>query len=109
MGEAVSLVQILLKDPTSWLHAAQAEWKHPVEREFFVLADLFDAFAKVNFKRPTPYPRPTPEKSKAVEQLGERIDPLSLADVLRAFGRDVPTGLDHPAEPANSPGDAATS
>ncbi|WP_418061730.1 hypothetical protein [Pimelobacter simplex] len=93
IGEALALVEILSGDPSSQLFAAVAEWKYPVSREFFVLADLFDAFAKANFTRPDPYPRPTPDSSKAVERLGERIAPPDIAAVLRGFGREVPQEL----------------
>jgi hypothetical protein len=98
-GEALQLIEILSQDPESWLRAGIAGWDHPASREFFALADLFDAFAKVNFKRPQPYQRPTPDKSTSVERLGERIDPIDIADVLRAFGREVPDGLDDKPPP----------
>lgn len=93
IGEALALVEILSGDPSSHLFAAIAEWKYPVSHEFLVLADLFDAFAKVNFKKPDPYPRPKPDSSKAVERLGERIAPPDIAAVLRGFGREVPQEL----------------
>jgi hypothetical protein len=94
IGEALLHVKTLAQDPTSWVHAALAEWEHPTSREFFVLADLFDAFAKVNFKRPTPYPRPLPDKGK--EQFGAPIEPAHMGDVLRAFGHDPTTLIDWP-------------
>lgn len=85
---------MLTKDPDSWVHAALANWAHPASREFFALADLFDAFAKANFRNPKPYQRPTPDKSTSVEQLGERIDPIDVPAILRAFGREVPEELE---------------
>ena len=90
VGEAVQLVKILGQDTTSWAYAALAKWDHPASREFFALADIFDAYGKVRFRHPKPYPRPTPDKSVAVERMGEPIKPADIADVLRAFGRPVP-------------------
>lgn len=88
-GEAKDLTEVLHQDPSSWVFAARASWDNPVSREFLVLADIFDAFAKANFKRPDPYPRPTPDKARTVERLGERIAPADIAEVLRGFGREV--------------------
>ena len=57
-------------------------------------AEMFDAFAKVNFRSPKPYQRPTPDRSTSVERLGERIDPINIPAILRAFGREVPADLE---------------
>lgn len=92
-GEAIALLDVLHEDTTSWVFAAQAKWDFPASREFLAIADLFDAFAKANFRRPDPYPRPTPDKSATVERLGERIAPADIAEVLRGFGREVPESL----------------
>ncbi|HWJ07759.1 MAG TPA: hypothetical protein VNS46_00190 [Nocardioides sp.] len=89
-GEAIALVEVLTQDTSSWVFAAHANWSYPASREVLVLADLFDAFAKANFKRPEPYPRPMPDGSHTVERLGERIAPSDIAEVLRGFGREVP-------------------
>lgn len=92
-GEALGHVQVLMKDPTSWLHAAVGGWEHPASHEFFVMADVFDAIAKAHFRNPKPYPRPTPSSETRVEQLGDPIAPADLAGMLRAFGRDVPADI----------------
>lgn len=92
-GEAIRHVETLSKDPESWVHAALAGWEHPAPLAFFVLADLYDAFAKVHLKRPEPYPRPIPDKGKRTDRFGERIAPHEVAEVLRGFGREVPTEL----------------
>ena len=91
-----------MRDPTSWAHSAVAEWKHPVSHEYFVLADQFDAFTKVNFKKPTPYPRPQPESGPSLERIGTVINPDDLGDVLRGFGRDPETLLSAGSGPAGS-------
>lgn len=63
-GEAIRLTHVLLRDPASHIHAAAARWKHPATREFFLLADIFDAAAQHTYKKPKPYPRPYPDGSK---------------------------------------------
>lgn len=78
---------MLRRDPTSHVQAALAGWEHPASREWMVLADLYDAYARVHFKKPKPYPRPWPNQAKR-ERFGTRIDPASLPDVMRAFGRE---------------------
>lgn len=90
--EAARLAMVLAGDSTSHTFAALNDWRFPAGPEFFVLADLFDAYATVNFKKPQPYPRPQPEAEASTERFGEVIRPESIADVLRAFGREVPAG-----------------
>lgn len=60
LDELILLVDVLLRDPTSWIHAAVAGWKHPISYEWTVLVALYDLFAQVHSgkKRPKPYPRP---------------------------------------------------
>lgn len=61
LRELVALVQILHRDPSSWLFASAAGWEFPVSREHLTLMDQFDAFMQANSKkgaRPKPYPRP---------------------------------------------------
>jgi hypothetical protein len=57
-GEAVRLVGIVSADPSSHLAAALNDWKGPRSPEWLLLADLFDTFARANYQRPSPYPRP---------------------------------------------------
>ncbi|WP_269304930.1 hypothetical protein [Aeromicrobium sp. HA] len=52
------MTALLLDDPTSQVHAAAVGWEYPLSREAAALADLFDAFAKANYKKVVPYPRP---------------------------------------------------
>jgi hypothetical protein len=57
-GEAVRLVGLLAGDPSTRLAAALNEWTAPRSLEWLVLADLFDAFVRANYKQPQRYPRP---------------------------------------------------
>lgn len=67
LNELWHLVVILLKDPSSWLHAATAGWDFPVSREWFVLADMVDVLvASHSNRRPKPYPRPVPAEGRSV-------------------------------------------
>ena len=70
--EVVYLVSILLSDPTSWLQAAKAKWKHPIDYNWTLLAATYDLLAQVNSKRkPKPWPRPWNEPSNTTK--GKRI------------------------------------
>lgn len=57
-------MSLLASDPTSQVHASLAEWEYPVSRNALAVADLFDAFARANFKQSEPYPRPWETKPK---------------------------------------------
>ncbi len=66
--EVVSLVSILLVDPTSWTQAAVAKWKHPISYEWTLLASTYDLHAAVNSKTtPKPWPRPWDDVDKKTE------------------------------------------
>lgn len=86
--EASRLSLLLTTDPTTQTFVAANGWAYPASREFLVLADLFDAFSQVNFKKPKPYPRPDPEPT--TETFGEVIRPADMAEVMAAFGRAMP-------------------
>ena len=59
MDELILLVDVLIRDPESWTHAAVAKWKHPISYEWTVLVATYDMLAQVNSrKKPKPYPRP---------------------------------------------------
>ena len=67
--EAWLLVKSLSSDPTSWLYAGMAGWKHPLSRE--ALCDvlgvtIFDLFEhkKAAKHAPDAYPRPWPEQKQ---------------------------------------------
>lgn len=63
--EAVYLVSVLLRDPTSWLQAARNEWSYPVSREWMVQAHSYDLLHAINSKKkPKAYPTPWPDSSK---------------------------------------------
>ncbi len=82
--DAVYLVSILMRDPESWLQAAQNEWKYPVSREHQVLTNLYDLTARVNAKsKPKPYPVPWPvdgTKRLGSKRKQNREDVLRLLD-----------------------------
>jgi hypothetical protein len=62
LDELSLLVDVLIRDPESWTHAALAEWKHPISYEWTVLVATYDLLAQVNSRRrPKPYPRPWPD------------------------------------------------
>lgn len=61
--EAIMLVAVLMRDPSSWLQAAHSGWEFPVSREWIVSAHSYDLLAAVNSgkgKKPKPYPNPFP-------------------------------------------------
>lgn len=69
--EAVYLVAVLLREPTSWLGAARSEWQFPVSREWMVATHTYDLTARVNSKqKPKPYPTPWENGNK--QTLGSR-------------------------------------
>lgn len=60
-SEAVLLVSMLLRDPTSWLQAKVNEWKHPVSMEWMLNANIFDVTLASNSKgKVQPMERPWP-------------------------------------------------
>lgn len=68
--EALLLVQTLMRDPSSWLHAAVAGWEYPISRETVALMDLYDLqHASKSKRKPRPIPRPWPDKR---QKLGGR-------------------------------------
>lgn len=64
LDELLLLVEMLLRDPTSWLHTAVAKWKHPISHEWTVLVSLYELLAQVNTRkgRKAPrFPKPWPD------------------------------------------------
>ena len=62
LDELILLVDVLIRDPESWTHAAIADWKHPIGYEWAVLVATYDLLAQVNSRRkPKPFPRPWPD------------------------------------------------
>ena len=60
--EAVQLVSVLLRDPSSWTQAARNNWDYPVDRNWIVASHAYDLLAMVNSKKkPKPYPTPWPD------------------------------------------------
>lgn len=66
--EGYLLTRALLRDPSTRIQAAMAEWAHPFSHEARILADLYDALVAVNTdkkhkSRIRPYPRPWPDEN----------------------------------------------
>jgi len=64
VDELILLVDVLLRDPTSWLHASVAKWKHPISYEWTVLVSVYELLAQVNTRkgRKAPrFPKPWPD------------------------------------------------
>lgn len=64
--ECLLLVNVLLRDPSSWLQAARHGWEYPVTREWIVASHTYDLLAAVNSgkgKKPKPYPTPFPNRN----------------------------------------------
>jgi hypothetical protein len=62
--EALRLVSVLLRDPSSWLQAARNEWSYPVDRNWILASQTYDLLAMVNSKKkPKPYPTPWPDSN----------------------------------------------
>jgi hypothetical protein len=63
--EAILLISVLIRDPSSWLQASWSGWTYPVSREWIVTSHLWDLLANVNSgkgRKPKPYPNPFPSK-----------------------------------------------
>jgi hypothetical protein len=62
--EAIWLVSVLLRDPSSWTQAAKNDWDYPVDRNWIIGSQTFDLLAMVNSKKkPKPYPTPWPDSN----------------------------------------------
>jgi hypothetical protein len=63
--EAILLVSVLLRDPSSWTQSAKNDWDYPVDRNWMLASQTFDLLAMVNSKKkPKPYPTPWPDTNK---------------------------------------------
>lgn len=61
--EALRMLKILAKDPSSHIGAALVKWEHPASYEYLALADLIDVQLRSKSKRrPKPYRRPWDRK-----------------------------------------------
>jgi hypothetical protein len=84
LREAILLVQVLLRDPSSWLQAAVNEWKHPASMEWVMLVQQFDAFVMANSKnkpKPTPMPWQAPIRSGKPAVSEEKV--RAILDAMR--------------------------
>ena len=82
LAEMWPLVQVLLRNPESWLQAAGAEWENPVSREWTLLAQIHDVTLASKVKRNVfkPWHRPWPEKKSKIG--GKNTVKRSITDVL---------------------------
>ena len=72
-GEAIHLVNILLKDPSSWLTAERSKWKHPVSYEWMLLADQLDILIAVNSQKGKAKRTPRPWQDDGGERIGKVV------------------------------------
>lgn len=87
-GEAVRLARILSSDPASMICAAASGWDAPRSREWLLLADLFDAYGVVHFKKPKPYPRPF--MGEGSRRFGKtKLSRAEVVAILNAHGHDL--------------------
>ena len=81
--EAIDLVGMLRKNPSSWVHALEEGWQFPASFEWIVLKHTFDLIAAANSEQtPEPYPapwdtanRPTPLSREEVEEQLRKMNP----------------------------------
>jgi hypothetical protein len=74
--EAVLLVNVVARDPESWLYARMNDWKYPVSREWIVQAHTYDLLYAVNSKKkPKPIGSGRKQSSDIVRKLLERMNP----------------------------------
>lgn len=82
--EALHLVNMLIRDPSSWVQASKNGWKYPVSNEWMLLAELFDLTHQVNSKNKVkPLVRPWPDPNS--KRVGNAKH--SRADILRNLDR----------------------
>ena len=85
--EAWDLIETLLADPSSWLHAGMADWSHPLSYEGIVMLGLYDIELQAALnavgkgKRFKQYPKPWPDKTK--NKLGKATSVAELRAKLR--------------------------
>jgi len=81
--EAIDLIAMMRRNPTSFVHASEEGWSFPVSFEWIVLKHLFDLTAKVNSESEPPgYPapwdnadKPKPMSREAVEAALRKMNP----------------------------------
>lgn len=91
-GEAYRLTRELMNDPSSRLAAAVAGWAHPWSREWAAIVDLYDLLHMAHAngrKRPDPYPRPWPDKSKT-RRTKPTVSQEAVIAALRQAGHTAP-------------------
>jgi hypothetical protein len=78
-AEVVSLVSVLMSDPTSWLQTAKNSWQHPISYEWTIAAATYDLLAQVNSKKkPKPWPRPWGEPNTVRKGRNARRDARAI-------------------------------
>lgn len=94
-GEAIRLVQVLQRDPSSQIAAALQGWEFPFDRTTAALLDLYDLEHAKASKKSKPHPgRPfdlkgsakTTRKGNAAGRTREQI-----LSILARFGHTTPT------------------
>lgn len=91
------LLDVRLRDTSSWLFAVVNNWEFPVSREWMVAADHFDAFVRSKSGRRKPKPYPRPWKNADATKIGStKLSPKAARELLRrareeGVGRPMPT------------------
>lgn len=93
--EAIRLIAILRRDPSSMIAAALEGWDHPVSREALILMDLFDLDMSINTDRKKGKPKPHPGRPFKVdggkrERIGKAAARADVAAILNAHGHALP-------------------
>lgn len=86
--EVISLVAVLLRDPSSWLQTAKNGWSHPIDYNWTIQAATYDLLAQVHSKRkPKPWPRPF--KDAENRRVGQNVNPNARAILRRAKDGEI--------------------
>lgn len=93
LRELLPLVQMLHKNPQSWLFAEINDWDFPASRESLTLADTIDVLIQAHSKRgprPKPYPRPfSADKRYGGRKKNYRRTPAELDALLASLPEEA--------------------
>lgn len=87
LRELFTLLPILLREPSSWLHAELAGWEKPVSIEWAALADLLDVTMAANSRKSIkPVKRPWDKPNRIGGNKTVRRSPEEVKAILRPEG-----------------------
>jgi hypothetical protein len=62
--EAIALVSVLMRDPSSWIQAVWNDWKYPVSHDWIMAWQTLELLKHAHSsKKPKPHPTPWPDAS----------------------------------------------